>query len=122
MTEFDQVSMRTTVGLTPEGRDALSQVMAAGWFSTDRDAFKYAVAFALAGEIAPTPDPATFSTIWNRGTLDPDDRLATLVSLLSASDDPWDRIRRLGDAGLRAMVKQNLHVGLPTDVLDVLGD
>ncbi len=122
MSEIDQVSMRNTIGLTAEGRGAMEQVMSAGWFSTNGDAFKFGVAFALALSLQPTPDPAAFSTIWNKGTLDPEDHLATLVGLLSPCDDPYDRIRRLGDAGLREIVKRNLHFGLPSEILDVLND
>jgi len=122
MTELYETAARTTVGLTTEGRDALDRVMSAGWFTHNYDAFKFAVAFALAAGITPTSDSGSFSTIWNRGTLDPDERLSKLVNLLSPSPDIWDQIRRLGDAGLREMIKRNIHIGFPSEVLDVISE
>jgi len=122
MTELYETATRTTVGLTSEGRDALDRIMTAGWFTHNYDAFKFAVAFSLAAGIAPTDDTASFSTIWNRGTLDPDERLAKLVNLLSPAPDIWDQIRRLGDAGLREIVKRNIHIGFPSEALDAISE
>lgn len=122
MTEFPETTARTTVGLTPEGRDALDRVMTSGWFTHNGDAFKFAVAFALADGIAPTSEATGFSTIWNRGTLDPDERLAKLVNLLAPAPDIWDQIRRLGDAGLREMVMRSIHIGFPSEALDAISE
>jgi hypothetical protein len=123
MNESPGVTSRTTIGLTESGKDALAQVMAAKWFSEDRFAFKFAVAHALANSLPPTDDSGgPFGTIWNRGTLDPDDRLVELVSIYSDESDIWDFIRRLGDAGLKDLAAKRSHIGMPSEVLEISGE
>jgi hypothetical protein len=122
MTTDSEARTRTTVGLTSEGSLALKKIMSSNWFLDEKDAFKFAVAFAIARDLDETQEPAgSFTTIWNRGTLDPDDQLGSLVALLRAPKDLWDSVRRLGDAGLRTMAEENVQLGLPTDVVENSG-
>ena len=117
-------SMRTNIGVTAAGAEALARLVAEEWFTTNIDAFRFGFAYALANEIsASTEPPGAFTEMtWNVGSVDPDGRIMSLVDMQHPSDDPWDAIRRLGDAGVRAIVERGVHLGSPTDVLGMADD
>lgn len=117
-------AMRTNIGVTAQGAEALARLVAEEWFSNNIDAFRFGFAFALANEIPGSTEPSGAFTemTWNVGTVDPDGRLINLVDMQHPSEDPWDAIRRLGDAGVREMIERGLHLGSLMDVLGSVDD
>lgn len=105
-----------TIGLTPDGRQALETLMTRKWFGTEAAAFRAAVAYAIANDIKPT-ETGPFDTKWNIGTLDSRGEFIGVIELVVGTSRPWDRCRRLGDAGLRAMAERAEVVELPTELL-----
>lgn len=104
---------RVTIGLTPAGRQALQVCMGRGWFVSGESALKFAAAYALANEITPTAG-GSFETIWNVGTFSRAPEFRETVEIVTGSEDVWDAIQRLGDAGLRRLA--DLNADLPSDV------
>ena len=72
-----------TVGLTKSGRDKLRRLKENGHFSEMTDAYRFAVALALAHGIDSVPVTGERITIFNVGSLDPDGSLYAAVQLLA---------------------------------------
>jgi len=107
---------RRTIGLTQQGKEALATVKAKGWFRTEMGVFKAAVAYAIANGLQETTE-GSFTTGWNLGSLDPEgDFEQTCKALLDVDDDPWDRIRRLADAGIRKLASDAAAAEVPSEV------
>lgn len=96
---------RTTVGVSAEGEQCLALLMSRGWFDKELSAFRIAVTYALANQMAPT-EHATYTTKWNKGSLEQGDMLADLITQFYDTDRPYDMAQSLGDAGLRALAER----------------
>lgn len=120
MSEAEESRSRRTIGLTQPARDALEEIQRQGWFATEAGAFKTAVAYAIARDVPETAG-GQFTTKWNVGSLDPDGDFAETCRILLDTDDPWDRIQRLGDAGLREMANRMRISEVLSDVVDFGG-
>lgn len=113
MSEETLTEDRTTIGVSVAGGKCLDLLMSKGWFDQEVVAFRVAVAYALANDLNPTVGE-TYTTKWNRGTLEQGTLLADLISLLRPSTRPYDLAQGLGDAGLKAMAeKARAGEGLP---------
>jgi hypothetical protein len=68
----------TTVGLTNESHEILKQLKKDGIFKEMVDGYRFGIALAIAyGNIA--PEDIKTNTIFNIGTLDPDDKIQMLL-------------------------------------------
>lgn len=112
ITEKDDL---VTIGVTEQGDQIISKLLARGWFETDLAAFKAAVAYAIANDIPPTVD-GRFQTKWNVGSLDRSGEFIEVVSLYTEGTRPWDLVRRLGDAALKALGPDIERVDVPSDI------
>ena len=103
---------KTQLGLTLAAREQLDDVYSQGGFDDLQDAYRLAIAVALAQELVPTDAAASRNTYVNIGGLDPDRSLRTAV--LVVRDDHEDRpaafIERLAEAGI-AKIHKHLHEG-----------
>ena len=86
------------------------------WFASLDAAFKVAVAYAIANNLIGTPD-SSFSTIWNVGTLARGGDFKATVDAVVGEEVSWDRIQRLGDAGLRALAARAEIAEYPLEAL-----
>lgn len=106
---------KVTVGLTPSGWTNLEALMETGWFADQVDAYRSAIAVALARAL-PLQEMGLsgVTTKFNRGTLDKDGSVRTLISALlpAARTRPYEYAELLADAGIRylkeALVDQHL--------------
>ena len=114
--EQEAIASRSTIGLTSAGEQALAVIMDKKWFATKDSAFKAAVAYAIANNLAPTAS-GSFNTIWNVGTLDKSGDFSAIVGLVLDQRNPWDAIKRLGDAGIRALAERAPVAEVPTEAL-----
>lgn len=105
MSDAESVEDRTTIGVTVAGGRCLDLLMSKGWFDQEVVAFRVAIAYALANDLDPTIGE-TYTTKWNRGTLEQGTLLADLISLSRPSLRPYDLAQGLGDAGLKAMAER----------------
>lgn len=78
----------TTVGLSSDGHDRLRRLKEDGYFAEMADAYRFAVALALAHGAAPAL-AGSRGTIFNVGTLDPDKQVYNAIkSLYHGIDEP----------------------------------
>ena len=105
MKESTEEKGKVTVGLTDEGTAALNRVMETGWFQTEMDAYKVAIAMALARNIDVRAPLTGVTTKFNVGSLDRDGKLARAVRVLGSENtaSPFDYAERLADAGIRVL-------------------
>jgi Arc/MetJ-type ribon-helix-helix transcriptional regulator len=99
----------TTVGLSKEGHEKLQRLKEDGYFGEMADAYRFAVALALANGIETGPSAnVQRATIFNVGTLDPDRALSCAVqALMQISDEPvYKVVERLADWGVDEMWSQ----------------
>lgn len=103
----------TTVGLTERAHDNLRRLKDNGYFDELVDAYRFAVAFALASgydihnEALPSEQPKR-TTIFNVGTLDPAQKLQAVVrSLGSVESEPiYKTIERLAEYGVKELTQR----------------
>ena len=96
-------SSARTVGLSKTGRSRIQRMKENGHFAEQVDAYRFAVALALASGTEPPEISGERVTMFNVGTLDPDGRLATAVRTLAdtAGEDPYRVAERLAEWGAR---------------------
>lgn len=96
----------TTVGLTESGHEHLQELKELGHFAEMADAYRFAVALALAhNQCAPQ---ANRRTIFNVGTVDPDGLLAAAIeSLVADRNEPVYRLlERFAEWGVEELYRQ----------------
>jgi hypothetical protein len=112
---------RVTVGLTQVGLGHLSEVLETGWFEEEMDAYRVAIAVALArGLCADAGGMVGVKTKFNVGSLDNDGKLRTLITTLapSSGDRPYEHAERLAEAGVAYLAEKLGRQGATlTDVL-----
>ena len=113
----------TTVGLTTRAHDNLRRLKDNGFFDELVDAYRFAVAFAIASGYdirhAQAAEP-TRQTIFNVGTLDPTQRLQAAVRSLSNVDgEPvYKTVERLAEYGVNELTRRMELGGL--DIVAIL--
>lgn len=99
---MSQTLDKTQPGLTSEAREQLDEIYEQGGFDDRQDAYRLAVAVALAQGLPPADANASRQTYINIGGLDPDGSLRNAV--LAVRDDHDDRpvafIERLAESGI----------------------
>jgi hypothetical protein len=110
----------TTVGLTNESHEILKQLKRDGIFKEMVDGYRFGIALAIAyGNIA-SEDIKT-NTIFNIGTLDPDDKLQKIIIEFfpDATEKPYTYAERLAEWGVSEMGKLTESGELKfTDIFD----
>lgn len=99
---------KTQPGLTAEARETLDRIQEAGGFHDLQDAYRLAVAVALAEGLEPAAATASRKTYANIGSLDPDNSLRNAVRAIRDDHDdrPVAMIERLAEAGIERLAKQ----------------
>lgn len=114
---------KTTVGVTPQGASALERLMATSWFTEEIDAFRLAIACAIAKNLVVSESLSGVQTKFNVGTLNRDDQVRSLVRDFSseAGERPFAHAEKLADAGLKYLVERlvDREEMLSTVLLDV---
>lgn len=105
---------RTTIGLTPDNKEVMEEVIP--YFNEQRDAAKFAMALAI--EEGRKPDRAgNVETVWNVGSFDPDGEFRQLIKALYPNvDQPYTAIEYFINEGFRIL---DSHISENKD-LDVL--
>ncbi|MCB9980244.1 MAG: hypothetical protein H6863_03790 [Rhodospirillales bacterium] len=95
----------TTVGLTNATKQSLDRLKNEGYFNEMLDAYKFAVAYALACN-AISPPLSNTTTIFNVGTLDKDRMLYDAVEALRPEEDEpvYKTVERLAEWGIKEMM------------------
>lgn len=104
-----------TIGVTEEGNQILEKILERKWFATDMAAFRAVVAFGLANQIEPTSN-GRFQTKWNVGSLDRNGEFLDVVTMFYDGQRPWDFVRRVGDAALKALKPDLERADVPSEI------
>jgi hypothetical protein len=108
---------KKTVGITATNAAALAHLVSAGHFSSELDAAKFAMAYAIkAGVRSGATDGA--ETKWNVGSIDPDGSMRSLLEALfpESTVEPYRLAEYLMNEGIKALGEQ----GGRTNVYDML--
>ena len=111
---------RINVGLSRRGDEDLAVLMEKNWFDQELDAYRVAIAVALARSLPIESGPLPgLQNKFNIGSLDRDGRLRALISHLGgAPTRPYETAEKLADAGMRYLREQIVDAGRPlTEVL-----
>lgn len=93
-----------TVSLTSASHERLGRFKEEGHFADMKDAYRFAVALALAYGAEPEPSRGDRTTFVNVGTLDPNGALAAaIVALRGDDEDPYRASARLAEWGAAEM-------------------
>ena len=103
----DGVGDKKQIGLTNSGNDALAQLMEAGLFATETDAYKVGIAYALAKGLDPDSAPDRgYQTKFNAaGGLDVYQEIRDLIAILRPEDAsrPYSTAEKLAELGVTEM-------------------
>lgn len=91
---------KKTVGVTKSNASALTQLVTAGHFSSELDAAKFAMAYAIQNGVASgSADGA--ETKWNVGSVDPDGSMRSLLeALYPEAAEPYRLAEHLMNEGI----------------------
>jgi hypothetical protein len=114
------------IGLGANGSRALDSLMAAGLFATEGDAYKFAIAYAIAVDLGPEDAPeGGYGTKFNAtGGLDRDGLIRDVLTVLHIGDAsrPYATAERLAEVGMVALAKRiDAHESL-AEILSELDD
>ncbi|MGR1580105.1 hypothetical protein ACSSNL_01435 [Thalassobius sp. S69A] len=119
-----------TIGLTQEADDMLEAMVDDGTFAQKVDGYRFAFSLALAQGAQPG-ELSKRKTIFNVGTVDPDNTLQDIIEELApellTKSSPYRAIERLAEWGVRELYQQAIgpgidFVGLLTEVEEVNGE
>lgn len=105
-----KLSEKKQIGLTAAGNLALEQLMLAGLFATETDAYKVGITYALAKECDPSMAPERgYQTKFNAaGGLDLYGQISELITVLRPADaaHPYATAERLAEIGISEIVSR----------------
>ena len=108
---------KKTIGITGSNEHVLASLAAEGLFSSEIEAAKFAMAYAIETGIGRGMTEGT-GTKWNVGSVDSDGTLrAVIEALFPDEDQPYRLIEHLMNEGLRSLDKGS---ALSPDVAGVL--
>jgi len=91
---------KKTIGITRENQASLSNLVDGGYFASEIDAAKFAMAYAIKNDIELRRVPGA-DTKWNVGSVDPDGTLAALIrTLYPNTNHPYRLLEELVNIGL----------------------
>lgn len=103
----DDVSDKKQIGLTRAGSEALAELMGAGLFASETDAYRVGISYALAKGMDPSGAPeGGYQTKFNAaGGLDVYSEIRDLVTILRPqdADRPYTTAERLAELGITAL-------------------
>jgi hypothetical protein len=98
------------VGLTPEGDKALLTVIDDGRFASQTDAYRFAIAYAIAVGLDPSEAPTGgYGTKFNAlGTLESGNSIRDLIEILGIGDvsRPFATAEKLAELGVREIAQR----------------
>lgn len=114
---------KAQIGITPTAESHLDQLMKTGWFADRQDAYRVAIAVALARRLEPSAsDMVGLRTAYNfTGGIDRDGKLRQLIAVLRPSEAARPAIfsERLAHAGLAFLFDRLVTAsGTLTDALN----
>jgi len=103
-------SDKKQIGLTAKGQADLDKVMESGWFKEEQDAYRLAIAVALAGGVAaPAEELTGISTKYNfGGGVDVEGLVRSLIGIFAPEhvSSPGRHAERLAHAGLAILASR----------------
>jgi hypothetical protein len=97
------------IGLTPEGDEAI-KLLAASHFANQTDAYRFAIAYAIAAGLNPNDAPQSgYQTKYNAlGTLESGSSLRDLLEILKVGDPerPFATAEKLAELGVREIARR----------------
>ena len=119
----EPTSDKKQIGLTPAGGIALDQLMSAGLFASETDAYKVAIAYSLAKGYEPSQAPdGGYQTKFNAaGGLDVYQEIRDLIAILRPQDalHPYATAERLAEIGVTELASR---VAAHESVADILAE
>lgn len=101
---------KVQIGLTPAGVAAMQQMMNTGFFAAEGDAYKLAVAYALANDmnVEQAPDGGYQTKFNAAGGIDRDGTLRDVVATLRPehASQPYTTAEKLAELGIVALVQR----------------
>jgi hypothetical protein len=98
------------VGLTPAGDDAIDILVSDGRFASQTDAYRFAIAYAIAAGLDPADAPhggyvTKFSAL---GTLESGSRIRDLIEILGIGETsrPFATAEKLAELGVREIARR----------------
>lgn len=106
----ESLSDKKQIGLTPAGNAALTELMEAGLFEAESDAYRVSIAYALAKGFDPNDAPESgYQTKFNAaGGLDTAQDIRDLVAILRPQDArrPYAVAERLAELGITDLARR----------------
>jgi hypothetical protein len=122
----DSVNDKKQIGLTSAGSGALEQLMDAGLFATETDAYKVGITYALAKGLNPSDAPESgYQTKFNAaGGLDTYQEIRDLIAILRPDDAgrPYATAERLAELGITALAERIAAHESLSDILAEFND
>lgn len=113
---------RRTLSASNEANTALDLLTAYGWFSDGIEAYRVAIAVALARGLTEedAPERVNAQTKYNVGSVDPEGRLRSLITLMRPQDAsrPYASAEWLAEAGLYLIVRELEDGILLSDIIE----
>lgn len=110
-------SDKKTIGITPANTPVLSRLVRAGHFSSELDAAKFTMAYAIKRGV-PAGSTEGAETKWNVGSLDPDNSTRALIeALYPEAEEPYRLVEHLMNEGLKLLATE---AGGALDVYKIL--
>ena len=113
----------TTLSVSLEAAETLRQLQEAGLFQDRLDAYRFALALAIASGAEGRRTKGERQTMFNKGTFDPDEMIYQAVLALRASttDEPvYETCQRLAEWGLEEL-RRRMENG-PIELVDILDE
>ena len=108
---------RTTIGLTPENKGTIEQIMSN--FDEKADAAKFAMSLAIENGIKPGKTTNT-GTVWNVGSFDPDGEIRDLVVAMYPSvNSPYVAVEHFINQGLQ-LLDQHLEENKELNIIELV--
>ena len=107
---------KTQIGLTPQAKDILDEVVNSGAFEDGQAAVRFSIAVAITEGVQPGRAEGA-STGWHTRGLDPEGELAALVTSLfpEASAEPYRTLEHFMNEGLRLIGDRTKSISIDGD-------
>lgn len=113
---------KTQIGLTAEADEALKAVAETYFAGSQQDAYRFAIAYAIAARLGPEDAPPSgYTTKYSAlGTIETGTVIRDVLEILSVGDPerPFATAEKLADAGIRALSRRLSGNENMADILD----
>lgn len=115
---------RKTLSASDSANTAIEALTSSGWFADGIEAYRVAIAYALAKGLEPSdvPERVNATTKYNVGSVDPEGRVRNLIGLLRPEDAerPYATAEWLAEAGLARIVRELDEGSLLSEIVQSL--